>query len=84
MYISMAVKAERIVSFNAPLMMLIVYSCILGISWLGAKMIVQSALTTGELMMPSCLLYEYFNEPYDAFHGICYAFYECGKCRACI
>ena len=47
----MAVKAERIVSFNAPLMMLIVYSCILGISWLGAKMIVQSALTTGELMM---------------------------------
>ena len=47
----MAVKAERIVSFNAPLMMLTVYSCILGISWLGAKMIVQSALTTGELMM---------------------------------
>ena len=32
-------------------MMLTVYSCILGISWLGAKMIVQSALTTGELMM---------------------------------
>lgn len=25
-------------------------------------------------------MYEYFNEPYDAFHGICYAFYECGKC----
>ena len=47
----MAVKAERIVSFNSPLMMLTVYSCILGISWLGAKMIVQSALTTGELMM---------------------------------
>ena len=47
----MAVKAERIVSFNSPLMMLTVYSCILGISWLGAKMIVQSVLTTGELMM---------------------------------
>ena len=32
-------------------MMFTVYSCILGISWLGAKMIVQSTLTTGELMM---------------------------------
>ena len=31
--------------------MFTVYSCILGISWLGAKMIVQSTLTTGELMM---------------------------------
>ena len=49
----MAVKAERIVSFNSPLMMLTVYSCILGISWLGAKMIVQSVLTTGNLMMLS-------------------------------
>ena len=29
-------------------------------------------------------LEEKLNEPYDAFHGICYAFYECGKCRACI
>ena len=47
----MAVKAERIVSCNAPLMMITVYSCILGISWLGAKMVVQSTLTTGELMM---------------------------------
>ena len=27
-----------------------VYACILGISWLGAKMIVGSSLTTGELM----------------------------------
>ncbi|MDO5146204.1 MAG: ABC transporter ATP-binding protein [Eubacteriales bacterium] len=44
-------RAERIVSFNMPLMMFTVYSCILGISWLGARMIVQSALTTGELMM---------------------------------
>lgn len=46
----MAVKAERIVSFNSPLMMLTVYSCILGISWLGANMIVGGSLTTGELM----------------------------------
>ncbi|MBS5523003.1 MAG: ABC transporter ATP-binding protein [Clostridiales bacterium] len=46
----MFVKAEGILSFNAPLMQLTVYSCILLISWLGAKMIVGTSLTTGELM----------------------------------
>ena len=46
----MFVKAEKILSYNAPLMQITVYSCILGISWLGAKMIVSDTLTTGELM----------------------------------
>lgn len=46
----MFMKAESILAFNAPLMQLTVYSCILGISWMGAKMIVGSELTTGELM----------------------------------
>ncbi len=46
-----AVMAERIVSLNMPLMMFTVYSCIIAISWFGAKMIVSSTLTTGELMM---------------------------------
>ena len=44
------VKAERNVIFNAPLMMTTVYTCIILISWLGAKMITSSTLTTGELM----------------------------------
>ena len=43
-------KAEKNVSYNAPLMQFTVYSCILLISWLGAKMIVGGSLTTGELM----------------------------------
>lgn len=43
-------KAECNLVYNAPLMQLTVYSCILLISWIGAKMIVASALTTGELM----------------------------------
>ena len=43
-------KAEKNISYNAPLMQFTVYSCILLISWLGAKMIVGSSLTTGELM----------------------------------
>ena len=46
----MFVSAEKIITLNAPLMQFTVYSCILGISWLGAKMIVVDELTTGELM----------------------------------
>lgn len=46
----MFVKAETIVSLNAPVMMATVYTCIMLISWVGAKMIVGSELATGELM----------------------------------
>lgn len=46
----MFVNAESIVAWNAPLMQFTVYGCILGISYLGAKMIAADALTTGELM----------------------------------
>ena len=46
----MFLRAEKLVVLNMPLMQFTVYSCILGISWLGAKMIVSSSLTTGELM----------------------------------
>ena len=43
-------KAEGIVAWNGPVMNLTVYSCILLISWIGAKMIVFGSLSTGELM----------------------------------
>ena len=43
-------KAEKNVVLNMPVMQFTVYGCILLISWLGAKQIVQSTLTTGELM----------------------------------
>lgn len=45
-------RAERILSFNAPVMQLCVYACILVISWFGAKIIVSTGateLTTGQL-----------------------------------
>lgn len=45
----MFVKAEGALAFNAPLMQATVYSCILLISWVGAKMIVGGSLSTGEL-----------------------------------
>lgn len=46
-------KAEKILAFNGPLMQFAIYTCILLISWFGAKIIVttnMTALTTGELM----------------------------------
>lgn len=46
----MFTRAEKIITWNAPLMQLTVYTCILVISWLGAKMIVSDSLTTGQLM----------------------------------
>ena len=46
----MFLSAEKIISWNGPVMNATVYSCILLISWLGAKMIVGGSLTTGELM----------------------------------
>lgn len=42
-------KAECLIALNNPIMMFIVYFCIIIISWLGAKLIVVGDLTTGEL-----------------------------------
>ena len=46
----MFVKAEKLISLNAPMMQFTVYSCILLISWMGARLVVAKSLTTGELM----------------------------------
>lgn len=45
----MFLKAEKILTINAPMMQFTVYTCILLISWIGAKMIVAGSLTTGNL-----------------------------------
>lgn len=45
----MFVKAESKIVTNAPVMQFTVYSCVLGISWIGAHMIVQNRLLVGEL-----------------------------------
>ena len=42
-------KAEKIVAFNSPAMQLTIYTCILLLSWLGAKLIVGGTMQTGEL-----------------------------------
>ncbi len=49
------VKAERILALNSPIMQMCVYGCMLGLSWFGANMVVQSGnnelfgLTVGDL-----------------------------------
>lgn len=42
--------AEKILAFNSPLMQFCMYGIILLISWFGAKLIVGSSMTTGQLM----------------------------------
>ena len=46
----LSVKAEVIMSLMSPVMMTAVYTSMLVISWLGAHLIVQNTLTTGNLM----------------------------------
>lgn len=42
-------KAESILAFNNPAMMLAIYGSIMLISWLGAELVVSGDMTTGEL-----------------------------------
>lgn len=43
------VKAESMLAFNNPVMMLAIYGCIIALSWLGAHHIADGLLTTGSL-----------------------------------
>jgi len=44
-----SLKAERIMAFTSPLMEVAMYTCTLLLSWIGAKFVVSSKLTTGQL-----------------------------------
>ena len=44
------IKAEKLIAYNSPLMQFTVYSCMILISWFGARLIVGGEMTTGELM----------------------------------
>ena len=45
----LSVKAEGLLAFNNPAMMVAVYFCIIMISWLGAQTIVMGEMSTGDL-----------------------------------
>lgn len=43
------VRSERLMALNHPVMNMVVYGCIITISWFGAHLVVGGSLTTGEL-----------------------------------
>lgn len=45
-----SINAEKVLILNSPIMQFTMYTCILLLSWLGAKMIVSNTMTTGELL----------------------------------
>ena len=47
---SLFVSAEKLLALNSPVMQFSMYSCVLLISWMGAKMIIAGSLTEGQLM----------------------------------
>lgn len=42
-------KAERLLSYELPMMQIVLYGVMLLISWIGAKLVVGGSMTTGEL-----------------------------------
>ena len=49
MLYDLSVKAEGLLAFNNPAMMVAVYFCIISVSWFGAQYIVGGSMTTGHL-----------------------------------
>ena len=49
MLYDLSVKAEGLLAFNSPAMMIAVYFCIISVSWFGAQFIVGGFMTTGDL-----------------------------------
>ena len=45
----LSVKAEGLLAFNNPAMMVAVYFCIISVSWFGAQFIVGGSMSTGDL-----------------------------------
>ena len=44
------VKAETIMAFNSPVMQFCMYGCSIAVAWFGAKLVVSSRLSQGQLM----------------------------------
>ena len=66
----MFVKAESLIALNSPVMMFVIYSCIMLISWLGAKNVVAGTMTTGELSSVFHICYLRHDVTYDALYDI--------------
>ena len=45
----LSIKAESLLAFNNPIMMFVIFTCMMLLSWLGAHFIVGGSMTTGNL-----------------------------------
>ena len=72
----MFVKAESILTLNAPLMQFTVYSCILLISWFGGKDDCKFHIHYRRADEYAYILYEYSHEFNDVVLCICHDYYE--------
>ena len=43
------VRAEGLIAYNNPVMMVVLYACIIALSWFGANYVVEGLITTGNL-----------------------------------
>ena len=43
-------RAEKILLWNAPIMQLVMYSCMIAVAWFGGNLIIASDMLTGELL----------------------------------
>ena len=46
---NLSVKAEGLLAFNAPAMMIAVYFCIISVSWIGSHFIIDGKMSSGDL-----------------------------------
>lgn len=72
-------KAEGILAFNNPAMMLVVYGCILLLSWFGARFVVAGGSDHRTAHIHVQLCNEYIDVPYDAVHDFCHDDHERGQ-----
>ena len=75
------VKADGLLSFNNPAMMVAVYFCIIMVSWMGAQFIVvDGTLSTGDLTSLFSYIMSLLMKPDDAVYGGGYDRYVHGQC----
>ena len=76
-------RAETLMAFNHPIMNMVVYGCIIALSWFGAHYIVGGTLTTGELTSLFTYVMAILHVADDAQHDLRHAHPECGQRPAC-
>ncbi|MEI3425402.1 MAG: ABC transporter permease [Christensenellales bacterium] len=76
------VKAERIIAFNSPVMMLTIYGSVMALSWLGASLVTGGSLDVGRPDRHVHLRHEHADESDDAVDDFRHADHVRSVCPA--